>query len=342
MSLKNLSATTKIPKLLKNKLNNKRINRIYKRFEESLSINENFAVAVSGGPDSLALAFLAKIYSIKRKLSAKFFIVDHKLRSNSSNEASNVKKILRRFFIKLEILTWKGKKPTRNIQSVARIKRYELLFAKCDKFKIKNILLGHHRDDLFENFFIRLLRGSGLKGLISLDKKGEINNKFLLRPLLDQKKEDLVFLSEKVFNFYVKDPSNYDEKYQRIKIRKLIWDLQKSGLDKNKFSKTIKNLKYSNSIVNFYVIKNLQNNTFFFKKKNKLILNRNFFQEHYEVVFRALSETIKLIGKKYYSVRGKKLDKLINDIRNNQSFKSTLGGCIIEKVNQTVIISKEQ
>ena len=342
MSLKNLSATTKIPKLLKNKLNNKRINRIYKRFEESLSINENFAVAVSGGPDSLALAFLAKIYSIKRKLSAKFFIVDHKLRSNSSNEASNVKKILRRFFIKLEILTWKGKKPTRNIQSVARIKRYELLFAKCDKFKIKNILLGHHRDDLFENFFIRLLRGSGLKGLISLDKKGEINNKFLLRPLLDQKKEDLVFLSEKVFNFYVKDPSNYDEKYQRIKIRKLIWDLQKSGLDKNKFSKTIKNLKYSNSIVNFYVKKNLQKNTFFFKKKNKLILNRNFFQEHYEVVFRAFSESIKLIGKKYYSVRGKKLDKLINDISNNQSFKSTLGGCIIEKVNQTVIISKEQ
>ena len=342
MSLKNLSATIKIPKLLKNKLNNKRINRIYKRFEESLSINENFAVAVSGGPDSLALAFLAKIYSIKRKLSAKFFIVDHKLRSNSSNEASNVKKILRRFFIKLEILTWKGKKPTRNIQSVARIKRYELLFAKCDKFKIKNILLGHHRDDLFENFFIRLLRGSGLKGLISLDKKSEINNKFLLRPLLDQKKEDLVFLSEKVFNFYVKDPSNYDEKYQRIKIRKLIWDLQKSGLDKNKFSKTIKNLKYSNSIVNFYVKKNLQKNTFFFKKKNKLILNRNFFQEHYEVVFRAFSESIKLIGKKYYSVRGKKLDKLINDISNNQSFKSTLGGCIIEKVNQTVIISKEQ
>ena len=342
MSLKNLSATTKIPKLLKNKLNNKRINRIYKRFEESLSINENFAVAVSGGPDSLALAFLAKIYSIKRKLSAKFFIVDHKLRSNSSNEASNVKKILRRFFIKPEILTWKGKKPTRNIQSIARMKRYELLFAKCDKFKIKNILLGHHRDDLFENFFIRLLRGSGLKGLISLDKKSEINNKFLLRPLLDQKKEDLVFLSEKVFNFYVKDPSNYDEKHQRIKIRKLIWDLQRGGLDKNKFSKTIKNLKYSNSIVNFYVKKNLQKNTFFFKKKNKLILNRNFFQEHYEVVFRAFSESIKLIGKKYYSVRGKKLDKLINDISNNQSFKSTLGGCIIEKVNQTVIISKEQ
>ena len=342
MSLKNLSAKIKIPKLLKSKLNNKRINQIYKRFEKSLSTNENFAVAVSGGPDSLALAFLAKIYSIKRKLSAKFFIVDHKLRSYSSHEARNVKKILRKNFITAEILTWKGKKPSKNIQSIARKNRYKLLFTKCDKFKIKNILLGHHQDDLFENFFIRMLRGSGLKGLISFDKKSEIDNKFLLRPLLDQKKEDLVFVSEKVFNFYVKDPSNNDEKYQRIRVRKLIQEFQKNGLDKNKFSKTIKNLKYSNTVVNFYANKNFQKNTFFSKKNNKLTLNGKFFQEHYEVVFRALSDSIKLIGQKYYSVRGKKLDKIMKDIRSNKPFRSTLGGCVIEKVNQTVIISKEQ
>ena len=69
-----------------------------------------------------------------------------------------------------EILTWKGKKPFKNIQSLARIKRYELIYTRCDKYKIKNILVGHHLDDLFENFFIRMLRGSGLKGLISLVK----------------------------------------------------------------------------------------------------------------------------------------------------------------------------
>ena len=127
-----------------------------------------------------------------------------------------------------------------------------------------------------------------------------------------------------------------------LKIRKLIHELQKNGLSKNNFSKTIRNLKYSNTVVNFYVTKNLKKNTFFLEKNNKLVLNREFFQEHYEVVFRALSESIKIIGKKYYSVRGKKLDKIINEIINNQSFRSTLGGCIIEKVNQTVIISKEQ
>ena len=68
MSLKNLNAT-KIPKFFKSKLNNFRINKIYKSFEKSLNISEDFIVAVSGGPDSLALAFLSKIYSIKKKFN---------------------------------------------------------------------------------------------------------------------------------------------------------------------------------------------------------------------------------------------------------------------------------
>ena len=189
MSLKNLSVTTKIPKLLKSKLNNRRINQIYRTFEKSLNIDRNFAVAVSGGPDSLSLAFLAKIYSIKKNINAKFFIVDHKLRIESSKEALLVKKILKKFSINSEILTWEGKKPVRNIQASARLKRYELLFAKCDKFKINCILLGHHQDDLIENFFIRMIRGSGLKGLISLSKVNKVENKYLLRPLLNQKKK---------------------------------------------------------------------------------------------------------------------------------------------------------
>ena len=67
MSLKNLSVKTRIPKLFKDKLKNKRITKIYNKFEKNLGVNKDFAVAVSGGPDSLALAFLSKIYSIKKK-----------------------------------------------------------------------------------------------------------------------------------------------------------------------------------------------------------------------------------------------------------------------------------
>ena len=111
MSLKNLSVKIKIPKVLKNKLKNKKICQIYKKFANSISINENFIVAVSGGPDSLALAFLSKIYSIQKNLKVKFYIIDHKLRAESTAEAKYVKKLLKKLNINAEILSWRGTKP---------------------------------------------------------------------------------------------------------------------------------------------------------------------------------------------------------------------------------------
>ena len=341
MSLKNLSVKIKIPRVLKNKLNNKKISQIYKKFTKSISINENFIVAVSGGPDSLALAFLSKIYSIQKNLKVKFYIIDHKLRSESTNEAKYVKKILNKFQINAEILYWQGIKPKSNIQSAARTKRFELLISKCKKLGVTNILLGHHQEDLIENFFIRILRGSGLKGLISLSKKTKLQNVTILRPLINQKKEDLVFISKKVFDFYVKDPTNNDEKFQRVRIRKLLKGLKNDGLDQKKFIKTIDNLKKSNDVVNYYVKKNLENNSFFSHKKKHLILNDKFFKQPHEVVFRSLADSLNFVSKKYYSVRGKKIDKIIKEIQKTSFSRSTLGSCLIEKVNQTVIISNE-
>ena len=99
MSLKNLNETIKIPKQYKKKLTNLRIKKIYINFEKNLKIKENFAVAVSGGPDSLALAFLSKIYSLNNKLVSKFLIVDHRLRPESTKEAKLVKKKYNKLFI---------------------------------------------------------------------------------------------------------------------------------------------------------------------------------------------------------------------------------------------------
>ena len=104
-----------------------------------------------------------------------------------------VKQILRKFKINVKILTWVGRKPNKNIQSISRNARYDLLFSKSRQLGINYILTGHQQGDLIENFFIRMLRGSGLKGLVSLDKKNKINNINLLRTFLDEKREDLNF-----------------------------------------------------------------------------------------------------------------------------------------------------
>ena len=341
MSLKNSNASKKTHKFLLNKLKDRRTLKIYKKFENELAINKNFIVAVSGGPDSLALSFLSKIYSIKKSLEAKYFIVDHGLRKNSTSEAKNVQKKLKNFFIKLDILAWRGLKPKKNIQSIAREKRYKLLCDRAKKNRIENILVGHHLDDLFENFFIRILRGSGLQGLVSLDRATKKNNINLIRPLINIEKDDLVYISKLVFKSYIMDPSNEDDKFKRAKVRNLLKELSLEGLNRNKFFLTIKNLKFANENIKFYTKKNLEENVTIFQKKQNAILKENFFSQSEEVIFRSFGEVIKIIGKKYYTVRGKKIDKIIDLVKCKSSFKVTLGGCLIKKVNGTVILSKE-
>ena len=341
MSPKNSNVSKKTHKFLLDKLKDRRALKIYKKFEGKLSIKKNFIVAVSGGSDSLALSFLAKIYSIKNSLDVKYFIVDHNLRKNSTLEARNVQKHLRNFSINLNILTWKGNKPKKNIQSIARNKRYELLINKAKKLKIKDILVGHHLDDLFENFFIRILRGSGLKGLISFGRETQKDNINLIRPLINLDKNDLVYISNYVFGSYIEDPSNKNDKFKRVKVRNFLNQLSLEGLDRKKFFLTIKNLKIANENIKFYTIKNLKENVIIFPKKENAILKEDFFFQSDEVIFRSFCEVIKNVGKKYYPVRGKKIDRIIDLIKSKSSFKVTLGGCVIKKVYGTVIISKE-
>ena len=342
MSPKNLSVSNKTHKFLLNKLKDKETFKIYKSFEKDLNLNEDFIVAVSGGPDSLALSFLSKIYSIKKKLKVRYFIVDHKLRHDSTKEAQFVKLLLKKkLSINLDILTWVGKKPKSNIQSVARNKRYELLINKAKKLKIRNIFLGHHKDDLIENFFIRILRGSGLNGIISFDKKTSFQNINLIRPILKFSKKNLENITEKVFKTYIRDPSNKNKDFKRVKIRNFIKNLELEGLDKKKFNLTIENLKFANETIKFYVNQNLKNNSTITKLNNTITLNVEFFYQPEEIVFRSLSEVIKIVGKKYYPVRGKKINKLISLIKNNNSAKTTLGNCMLKRVNNTIIVTKE-
>ncbi len=88
MNQKSLSAQNKTHKQILSFLKKRKIYKVYSEFSSSLNARENLAVAVSGGPDSLALAYLAKCYSIKNKTTAKFFLVDHKLRPESTKEAA--------------------------------------------------------------------------------------------------------------------------------------------------------------------------------------------------------------------------------------------------------------
>ena len=121
-----------VRKVKKNKslFKNPKILNFYTKFKSTINKdikNKSFAIAVSGGSDSLCLAYFSKIYSSEFHNKIHILIVDHKLRKESSKEALKVKKILSKKRIKSKILSWKGKIPRSNIQKKARDIRYSLI-----------------------------------------------------------------------------------------------------------------------------------------------------------------------------------------------------------------------
>ena len=80
----------------------------------------------------------------------------------------------------------------------------------------------------------------------------------------------MIYLSNYIFGSYVKDPSNEDDKFKRVKVRNFLKQLGLEGLDRNKFFLTIKNLKFANENIKFYVKKNLEKNVTILQKKKML------------------------------------------------------------------------
>ena len=318
------------------------IKKIYKIFERNVGVIDRSLVAVSGGSDSLSLAFLAKYYSIIHSVKFYYVVVDHNIRKGSSSEAKTVVQILKKIGINCKIIVWRGKKPNSNIQKVARDKRYELLSNECNRLKLKTILLGHQLNDLHENFFLRMTRGSGLKGLTSLGKNSQFSNIKLVRPLIDVEKKDLEKLTLKVFKSFVKDPSNKNDDFTRVRIRKILEEFQKEGLDFKKINLTINNLKSANKALEFYTKKNIFENATYIKKKKSFYLGKKFFHNPEEILLRSISEILQKLSGRYYAPRGKKVRRLIMLMAHQNNLKkTTLGGCILEKVQETLIIKKE-
>ena len=338
MSKKDLS----VLKIKKFNLNNN-TSLIYSNFKsyiEKYIKKKNFLVAVSGGPDSLALTALSKIYLSKKQSKIFFVLIDHGIRSNSSKEAKAVQSLLRKKKIKLTILKNK-EKINKNIQSHSREIRYKLLLNFCKKNKIRFILTGHHREDQIETFLIRLSRGSGVQGLSSMKKISSLNSRVkLVRPLLDEQKKYLMILAKQYFGKIFNDPSNTNEKYLRTKIRNLIKEFEKSGIKHERIISSINNLGATRDTLNTYII-SVEKNCVIKNKKDTIINLKKLSLENDEIQLKVLSNCIKHVSKNYYPTRAKKIINELNKVKFDEKLKVTLGGCIVHKTQDNLIVYKE-
>jgi len=321
----------------------KDLSKIFSNFKSKLNSTnkKKFVVAVSGGPDSLALAALSKAYTYCYKSKFYYVLINHNIRRNSLQEAKKVKNLLQKKQINLKIISNK-KKIEKNIQGEARNIRYELLSNFCLKNNIRSLITAHNLEDQVETFLIRLSRGSGLRGLSAMRPKSKISSKIdLYRPLLDTKKEFLIKISKKTFGNFIKDPSNKNLKYLRTKVRTLKKPLEKSGVEYEQIFKSIRNLSDSRDSLDDFLKKEFSK--IIKKKDREILINLKKFKKHNnEIKMAIINASIKKLKKNYYDPRAKKVINLIRTIDKKGFKKSTLGGCILFKKGINLCLKEEK
>jgi tRNA(Ile)-lysidine synthase len=177
------------------------------------------AVAVSGGPDSMALAILARAWVEARGGTLLALVVDHRLRPESTAEAGQAAAWLAALGIPAQVLAWQGPKPAAGIQAAAREARYRLLADACRAAGILHLLLAHHADDQAETVAMRAGRGSGPAGLAGMAAVRELEGLRVLRPLLAVPKARLVATLKAAGQPWLEDPSNRSPRFARTGLR---------------------------------------------------------------------------------------------------------------------------
>jgi len=235
--------------------------------ENSASPHNIFACGLSGGEDSLALAMLLNEYlqqyqpantlnntnviadvnidvdtgAIKHQKPSHInnklicLTIDHKIRQESSHQAREIQQWAKKNKIEHHILENHTAIPKSNLEAYARQIRYQLLLKFCHQHSVEYLVMGHHMQDVAENFLIRANRASGLYGLSSIDKIIDREGKKIIRPLLNFTKTDILNIIAEYQQKYqpkiIYDESNDDVNFTRNKIRKGIFNKNKPLLE---------------------------------------------------------------------------------------------------------------
>lgn len=176
-------------------------------------------VAVSGGPDSLALLILA---AEARPGMVEAATVDHALRAENADEAALVGKHCARLGIPHAILKVAVEQGA-SLQAQARNARYSALCGWAEARALSVLATAHHADDQAETLLMRLARGSGLGGLAGVREQRALSETVrLVRPLLEARKSELRAIVETAGLHPVDDPANADPRHERTRARSLL------------------------------------------------------------------------------------------------------------------------
>ncbi|WP_338829175.1 tRNA lysidine(34) synthetase TilS [Bradyrhizobium sp. 27S5] len=226
-----------------------------KRLFAGLSSAPAIVLAVSGGPDSVALMWLAARWrrALARGPRLVAVTVDHGLRPEAAREARDVKRLAHSLDLPHQTLRWSGPKPGTGLPAAAREARYRLLAQAARKHGATHILTAHTRDDQAETLLMRLLRGSGIAGLSAMARETARDGVWLTRPLLEISKAELIATLKKARIGFADDPTNRDPAFTRPRLRALMPMLAEEGGDARNLARLAARIARANTALEVLV-----------------------------------------------------------------------------------------
>jgi len=291
--------------------------------------NGSFAVAVSGGADSMALAWLLDQWRVTDS-EMHILTVDHGLRNESAQEVKMVASFAKNLGVKCKKFNWIPDEDQKSIQEAARAARYEMMAEYCKKKNIKYLFLAHHADDQFETFLFRLAKGSGPDGLAcmkSIQKYSE--HLTLVRPLLSVTHSALVETCRLKKIVWVEDPSNMSGKYMRGRMRASKKALEQEGLTPKRIGSLVGRLQKNREVLDSLLAEKFEQIIKHSDDGHSEIKWEELINAHEELICRVIGHVIShLSPNRKYPARLEDIERLALKIkREKEGFKgATLGG----------------
>lgn len=305
----------------------------FEEIMQALDVLMPLAVAVSGGGDSVALMHLVAGWAKARGCLGDIYVlsVDHGLRAGASAEIAQVIEQCQSMGLAHQTLIWQGEKPASNIQAEARDARYGLLTDWCVANGIKDLAVGHTRDDQVETFLMRLARGSGVTGLSAMSQTRPLRNAQgtvrLVRPLLNVTRDSLRATLKDAGQSWAEDPSNDDLKFMRVKARQMRAHLSDLDLTDERIVSTVSRLQRVREALDVATEELFSQCAWFhgagFASFDLALLRG----APAEIGLRILSQLLIGIGGKEYGPRLARLERLYDQLMHDDRTVATLHGC---------------
>ena len=295
------------------------------------------AVAVSGGPDSMALVYLINKWIDKKNGKLTALIFNHRIRNYSNEEANEVQTTLTKMKINSCVINAKKNHVIKKNMSQARANRFNGLLSFCKKNNILHLFLGHHFDDNLETFLIRRLNGSNLEGLGSMSLVTYINRVQILRPFLKINKKSIVNFNNKNKINFINDPSNEDINFTRVKVRSFLKKKQYQNKIKNDFKIIKKEIKNYKKMIWELFFKNIVriNSKQIIINFEKFIKNDDLIIEKHILIF------LKFFSNQNYQTRTIKIKLLLEAIKKTDFKMFNLSSVIVQKYGSFLIFSQK-